>query len=62
VNVHFNLYLMRRKYVVSEIKRSLLINHLLINNLVDPCPKISLNRVKIRYPGNCRRFIDCQQR
>lgn len=30
--------------------------------LVDPCPKIPSNRVKIRYPGDCRRFIDCQYR
>ncbi|CAF0777576.1 unnamed protein product [Adineta steineri] len=29
---------------------------------VDPCPKIAPNPVRIRYPGNCRRFIDCQQR
>ncbi|CAF0888588.1 unnamed protein product [Adineta ricciae] len=29
---------------------------------VDPCPRIEPNPVRIRYPGNCRRFIDCQQR
>ncbi|CAF3660832.1 unnamed protein product [Rotaria sp. Silwood1] len=29
---------------------------------VDPCPKIEPNPVRIRYPGNCQRFIDCQQR
>ncbi|CAF3196683.1 unnamed protein product [Rotaria sp. Silwood2] len=29
---------------------------------VDPCPKIEPNPVRIRYPGNCRRFIDCQRR
>lgn len=31
-------------------------------DLVDPCPKPALNRVKIRYPGHCRRFIDCKKR
>ncbi|CAF1383538.1 unnamed protein product [Adineta steineri] len=35
----------------------------LVNNqCIDPCPKIAPNPVRIRYPGNCRRFIDCQQR
>jgi hypothetical protein len=47
-------------WLVNE-KEVLLMNYLFVN-LVDPCPKIILNRVKIRYPGNCRRFIDCQQR
>ncbi|UJR22802.1 hypothetical protein I4U23_025833 [Adineta vaga] len=33
------------------------------NNIcVDPCLRITPHPVRIRYPGNCRRFIDCQQR
>ncbi|CAF0867207.1 unnamed protein product [Rotaria sordida] len=39
------------QYVPDENKRC-----------VDPCPKIEPNPVRIRYPGNCRRFIDCQRR
>ena len=29
---------------------------------VDPCPIFALNPSRIRYPGNCRRFIDCQRK
>ncbi|CAF0755837.1 unnamed protein product [Rotaria sordida] len=29
---------------------------------VDPCPSQVPNPARIRYPGNCRRFIDCQQK
>ncbi|CAF3695841.1 unnamed protein product [Rotaria socialis] len=29
---------------------------------VDPCLKITPKLVKIRYPGHCHRFIDCQRR
>ena len=61
VNVHFNLYQMRRKYAVSNIERIPYPIRSTIH-LVDPCPKVALNRVKIRYPGNCRRFIDCRRR
>ncbi|CAF2358135.1 unnamed protein product [Rotaria sp. Silwood2] len=28
----------------------------------DPCPPQIPNPARIRYPGNCRRFIDCQQK
>ena len=30
--------------------------------LVDPCPTKIPNPPRIRYPGNCQRFIDCQQK
>ncbi|CAF3307637.1 unnamed protein product [Rotaria socialis] len=29
---------------------------------VDPCPLQTPNPSRIRYPGNCRKFIDCQQK
>ncbi|CAM4742137.1 unnamed protein product [Rotaria magnacalcarata] len=29
---------------------------------VDPCPLQIPNPARIRYPGNCRKFIDCQQK
>ncbi|UJR26186.1 hypothetical protein I4U23_007529 [Adineta vaga] len=29
---------------------------------VDPCPTKLTAQARIRYPGNCRRFIDCQQK
>ncbi|CAF3611962.1 unnamed protein product [Rotaria sp. Silwood1] len=32
------------------------------NKKFDPCPAQTPNPARIRYPGNCRRFIDCQQK
>ena len=61
VSVLFNLFRMRRKYAVRINERNIVIIQPFIYS-VDPCPKPALNRVKIRYPGHCRRFIDCKKR
>jgi hypothetical protein len=63
VNVQTNMYLMKIKYAVSKwIKfwKKKKINFIFPANSVDPCPAQIPAQARIRYPGNCRRFIDCE--
>lgn len=62
VNVLISLYLMKIKSAVG-IERNVLEEMFSVSiNLVDPCPVRIPNPPRIRYPGNCQRFIDCQQK
>jgi hypothetical protein len=65
VNVQINLYLMKIEYVVRRWISKFLSNEIMVfisMNLVDPCPAQIPNPARIRYPSNCQRFIDCQQK
>lgn len=61
VNVQISLYLMIIKCAVSK-SAIIISNDFNSMNLVDPCPSQIPNPARIRYPGNCQRFIDCQQK
>lgn len=48
------------RYVVNRL--AYFYTNFIFVHIVDPCPAQLPNPPKLRYPGNCQRFIDCQNK